>query len=62
VVREAHGRDLERVKRYNQEIWPKVHVARLAQVRKGEGGFEGGGEGEGGRDYAPSHCRREKGK
>ncbi|GIM02642.1 hypothetical protein Vretimale_7429, partial [Volvox reticuliferus] len=35
AVREAHTRDLERVKRFNQEIWPKVHVARLAQAELG---------------------------
>ncbi|GFR44718.1 hypothetical protein Agub_g6041 [Astrephomene gubernaculifera] len=35
AVREAHARDLDRVRRFNQEIWPKVHVARLAQAELG---------------------------
>lgn len=32
AAREAHEREMQRVKRFNQEIWPKVHVARIAQV------------------------------
>ncbi|KAG2495930.1 hypothetical protein HYH03_005861 [Edaphochlamys debaryana] len=29
---ELHAEELERIRAYNTEIWPKVHVARLAQA------------------------------
>ncbi len=32
-ARAEHAADMERVRRYNAEIWPRVAVARTAQVR-----------------------------
>lgn len=41
-IQQQHAEDLERVRKHNQEIWPQVQVARLAQAELGRVQVRGG--------------------